>query len=287
MAQGTGIYRDRKTVARIRVRQLLSRVESEAKAAHHSDGARVYRRRLARAAAGVVGAAGGAVMLLASGLSLIWFDDAPPLNVFVLAAALVSAALTYVVATSSAGRWLSEGLARLAVLSGDLDRDLERLERAQPAKLVRDSADRLAQLSIGGPLVAVALLGPLAVQFGVSAFPILLDNASPVEAFGPWMAISAAIVGHAHVALAFVSWRYAKRLLAGNAPRPVREGLVALGWTVLASCLPGILLIGLPPLLTAATGVVLVLPAFYWAHRAAASEHALLLGACRAGVGPR
>jgi UPF0716 family protein affecting phage T7 exclusion len=90
------------------------------------------------------------------------------------------------------------------------------------------------------------------------------------------MGLSAVIVGHAHLVLAWLSWRFAKRLVAGDARPAHREAFGALGWTVLAAAVPGAIMLLLPPLLTAVTGAFVIIPAFSWAHRTASREHASL-----------
>jgi uncharacterized membrane protein len=88
--------------------------------------------------------------------------------------------------------------------------------------------------------------------------------------------ISGMTVGLAHLTLVGMSLRYVGRLLAAEAtgaPLALHgEWMFALGIVVLASCLPGIVFLAIPPVLTAVTGVVLVPMMFTWAHAALRDE---------------
>ena len=56
----------------------------------------------------------------------------------------------------------------------------------------------------------------------------------------------------------------------------IEEGFKVLGATSLAACVPGVLLLGIPPLVTAVTGAAFVPLMFYRAARQVASESAAL-----------
>lgn len=272
-----GMYRDREEMAKLRLAEIFGDLHHRARRAEASTGARIYRQRLARAVAGIVGAVCGVTVLVVSGLSLRGQDARKAENVTILCAALIAVAAAYLVARLDAGARLRRGLRSLIGLTRDPDRDLARLEQVEPGAFVGDEARRLLSLSIAAPMAAIALLGPLTLHFIVGGLPVLLANEG-LAPFGEWMAFSAVVVGHAHLVLAFVSWRFTRRLVRSQSGPFVREGFKALGWTVLAAAIPGALLLMLPPLLTAATGLAVVLPTFWWAHRAAAREHAELSG---------
>lgn len=274
----SGVYRDREALAKIRLAQLFTRLDERALRARTSVSASVYRRRVARASAGVVGAVGGLAVLIVSGVSLAT-QHGGAVNVLVLCASLAAVAAAYLVARLDAGARLRARFRALLTLTADTDRDIARLEEARPMGFVRDSADRLGRLSIAAPMVAMALLGPLSLHMCVAALPLVANGDPMLEDFGNWMAISAVVVGHAHLVLALVSWRYTGRLFAGRSGAALNEGVKALGWTVFTAAVPGILLIVLPPLITCATGLFVVIPTFIWAHRTASREHALLYGA--------
>ena len=111
-------------------------------------------------------------------------------------------------------------------------------------------------------MMALALLAPLTIHLVVYA----LFRQRAVDRFDTWIATSLVVVGHAHMVLAYLAWRFAKRMRAltteaiaeGAAGRGFRE----YGYTVLASAIPSALLYLLPPILTAATGLLFVRPMF-------------------------
>lgn len=262
-----GLYRNREELAKVRLAELFASADERSHRALSSRAAGVYTRRSARAAAGIMGTIGGVAMLAVSALSLA-YKTGEELNEWVLAVAWAATAATYLVARVDGAWRLRRGMASLVGLTEDVDRDLARLEGVAPRRYVRECAESLGRVSIGAPMMAIALLGPLTlhyVVFGIQA-----------REFGEWMAFSAAVVGHAHLVLAFVSWRFAKRLFAGESKGTGLEGIKALGWTTLTAAIPGALLFLLPPVLTFATGLFVVMPAFFWAHRRASAEHALL-----------
>jgi hypothetical protein len=74
------------------------------------------------------------------------------------------------------------------------------------------------------------------------------------------MLMSMALVGAAHLTVAIFSARHVilvqRELDAGKIPVGAKRGWVAMGLSVAAGCVPGALLIGIPPLIVAATGTV-------------------------------
>jgi hypothetical protein len=77
--------------------------------------------------------------------------------------------------------------------------------------------------------------------------------------YDEWIALSLLIVGHAHVALAVFYARFASKaqrlhdttLAAGRS----RGEWSIYGWVVLISAIPGVVCMGLPPILTAVTAL--------------------------------
>jgi len=130
---------------------------------------------------------------------------------------------------------------------------------------------RLRGASLALPLVAMSLLGPLTLHF-----PFAATADVSARDYGEWIQLSGMIVGIAHLVLAGMSVRYVSRLLAAQdtgVPLVLhREWMFALGIVVVASCLPGIVFLAIPPVLTAVTGVVLVPMMFHWAHAALRDE---------------
>jgi hypothetical protein len=78
--------------------------------------------------------------------------------------------------------------------------------------------------------------------------------------FDIWIMLSLVIVGHAHIVLAVLGARFASKARDMSIDEVElsrgRAQWVAFGYTLLASALPGALLFLIPPVLTAATGVI-------------------------------
>lgn len=158
--------------------------------------------------------------------------------------------------------------------SGDSARDRAALEAHEPratlnARIAKLMSARRASLNV--PLVAASLLGPLALHF-----PIAAAFGVPAAAFGEWIGMSTLIVGLAHLTLAGLSLRYVHRLLDAQDHDARlsfhREWGFALGMVVVAGCLPGLILLAVPPALVALTGLPLVPAMFFWAEAAARDE---------------
>jgi hypothetical protein len=150
-----------------------------------------------------------------------------------------------------------------ASMTGDPSRDLARLEARDPLREACTTAMRWEGLSAGLPLAAVSLLAPLTIHFVVySLFDLSHFGAKTLEDFGMWAAMSVIIVGHAHLALLVCSLRWAHKLRA----RPTDEIHLGLSRAWLESllisagiaCLPGIVLLGIPPILVIVTGLLFV-----------------------------
>jgi hypothetical protein len=105
-------------------------------------------------------------------------------------------------------------------------------------------------------------------------------NSNSVDGFGMWIGLSALIVGHAHLAVLVGSVRWAYRLRAMPTAQ-LRQGLhkhwgLTLLVAVGVACIPGIVLLGIPPLLVAITGVAFLPAAFGITARAVSMERFLL-----------
>jgi hypothetical protein len=274
-----GPYRDHEESITPRLEDALARIGRELGGDALPIAKRLYRRRLARAVAGVVAALVGLVTL-AVGL----FDGirsyggasraAAP---WVLIGGLALVAAVYLVARCEGGWRVGRTVRRAVAQSGTAAWDLARLEHASPLRDVRARARALEHVSIASPLVALALLSPLALHGAIYLVMGLSGRGPSIDGFGWWMGFSAIIVGHAHLLLAFLSLRFASQLHASEGVyQPKMTALRALGWTTLAAALPGILLLALPPAVTFITGVFTVLPAFDWARRTLAAERLAL-----------
>ena len=129
------------------------------------------------------------------------------------------------------------------------------------------------------PLAALALLAPLTLHY-----LYYLATEAPVArgSFDGWIGLSIAVVGHCHLLLAVLCWRFARRVRRRSAAElghaPARDGWVALGLVTLASLVPGVALLGIPVLLVAVTGLLFIPAMFHWASlRVRRERHALAL----------
>jgi hypothetical protein len=236
--------------------------------------------RVGRVAAGLVGVVGTA------GVAALAYMDAGARTTHAFLGTLAAALGAYVLAWSAATLTIAKRARRpLTGFTGEDDVDLARLEAWHPLTGPAQALTRLRRASVVLPLVALSLLGPLAVHFPVAA--TLKVSASE---FGAWVRLSWLLVGLAHLVLARLSLGYARRLLLemdGEAPvDPLYEWLRALALTVLASCIPGLVETILAPVLTGVTGFVLVPAMFAWI-RARLRGEALALEAARAACDPR
>ena len=182
---------------------------------------RVLAARAARIAFGAALTAGG--LLLAADAALHPFIralDGRPLATAIVAGAWLCAA---------AGALLAWGAVHAAVRV----RDRGRVD------------DRWLAASFMWPAVGLSLVLPLSLHL-----PFCTDD------FDEWVRMSCAIVGHAHVALAIMSARRMHRIARGERAMPASA---IYGVTIGISMIPGGLLIMIPPLLVAVTGLPLLL----------------------------
>jgi hypothetical protein len=214
------------------------------------------------------GVLGGATMLL-YGLFTLPRGSAGP--TFALFGAWVLFLAGWVLGGIAGKHWFRRRLERLLHHEGELLRDVEALERLDVRAKATQLAERLETGSLGWPLAAWSLIGPLTLHAVVSA----VAGFDPKE-FGAWIAWSAILVGHAHVVLAFLGWRYARRLRQEERLRGAWGA--ALGWTVLVAAIPAGILYLLPPLIVALTGLILIPCMFGWARYRVARER-MLVGA--------
>ncbi|MFT3768843.1 MAG: hypothetical protein QM820_25645 [Minicystis sp.] len=273
MTTTTFAYRDATEGARIRHADLSARRARDERALADAQLARGRRSgRIAAGAAGII----GAVALVGTTLVHAFGHGHPIAGVptAVLLGAWPAMVLAYLGGRDDLRRRLLTSNERLA---RDLHAEIARLEQTLPVARVREQAARLERLSVALPLVAIALLAPLTLH----ALAFLLASGSLRE-FDGWIALSLAIVGHAHVVLAWRGWRYARRLRDEDSATVrggwLHEAQATYGYTVLASAIPGALLILLPPFLTGLTGFFVIPLAFYVMARRVVTERALLGG---------
>jgi hypothetical protein len=148
-------------------------------------------------------------------------------------------------------------------LTGDPAVDLARLEAYDPLREACELAMRCERGSAAMPLAAVSLTAPLTLHWLVWLGLSLphIEDASAGD-FGTWIAVSALLVGHAHLALLIAAVRWAFSLRARETSM-LRVGVhrhwgIALLVAVGVACLPGVVLLGIPPILVGVTGLLFV-----------------------------
>jgi hypothetical protein len=145
-----------------------------------------------------------------------------------------------------------------------------------PARAVHRRIDRWQTAALALPMVGCSLAAPLTLHFLFVLACAAVQGPwqesgfsfADVRSFDDWIAISALVVGHAHLVLAchaVLSARSLRRLPA-DAPPSEWAGWRALMWTVVASAVPGIVAYLIPPVLTFFTGLVFI-PLMYGAAR--------------------
>jgi hypothetical protein len=258
-------YRSVEAVVRERIELLGAERETEAYRRAFHMGRSVAIMRIARAAGGATGAVFGVAVFA---LGLFELGEGPPYGRSELRDALVATLLLgWVFAAAAFLLWYSAASWRLAtspppvaISGGATDSAaLERLERSDPLGAMRSLASRWEFAGAALPMVAVTLLAPLTLHAAVAA--VLFPQEFMVD-LGFWIALSALLVGHAHLALVIAlllwvrsfRWRLPEEVHA-SVGRSWARGLVA---AVVTACLPGIVLIGIPPLISLATGLAFV-----------------------------
>lgn len=261
-------YRSAEPVLHERIAALRARRAAEAPAVDAARG--VLVRRVGRAVGGAAGAIFGLAAFAVALASLVLQrqgEEAAAAAVELLLggwiAAIVAGALGRVVARSSLV--LADAVG--PPLCGDAAEDLARLERFDPLRDVRAAASRWERASNALPLAALSLLTPLTLHWLVYALLCVSEDGSAgVAQFGRWVALSALIVGHAHLALLVtaVRWASSLRTKAADVVRfdVHRSWGNALFLAIGVACLPGAVLVGLPPILVGLTGILFV-PAMY------------------------
>ena len=216
--------------------------------------------RLARLGAGAVGVSGAVSMML---LAAITDDETPT---YAMLTSVVLMVITYLAIRMGAA---FAGLVRPArvvappELTGHIDADLARLETESGVAQVERRLARLEALSMDLPLIAVSLLAPLSLHL----LFVSLFGGFDAWAFAGWIRLSLVVVGHAHLTLAYLACRFARKLRRSG-PEALativvhREWGMALALVVGVAALPGILLFVVPPALSALTGMVFI-PVMY------------------------
>ena len=241
--------------------------------------ARVYARRAARTAAGATAVALGLTVFAGALAAIVRGNvdaDGDGLLTRLLLLAWPVAAFAYALTRLSASVGLGWRVRAAGRTGAEPYRAVAQLERAAPPRaLAADRAAALETWSVALPLAGLAFLLPLTLHYFVSP---LLGSDGP-QKYDSWIRMSVMIVGHAHVALALLCVRFARRLHRAADVEQVRaDGWKAYGLTVLVAAIPGVMLFALPPAITALTGLLFVPWMFEWARRRVATERLVLEG---------
>lgn len=259
--RGEGWYRSHLAWLRRRYAELWTARRSEVETARRRMEA-LGARRIGRIGAGVGGVLGA--VLVFGGAAMILVD---PRFEALLPALLVGAWLLFGIGRIVGGfvgrRAFRRLLAALLAPQGELVRDVERLEGLDVPDAATSLLERFEAGSLAWPLAAASLVAPLTLHLMVW----LLGFGGKLADFGKWIALSALIVGHAHLVLALLSRRYVQRLRAEPWGPSGGGWGSTLGWTIFASAIPGLVFFGLPPILVAVTGLFVIPTMFVWARR--------------------
>jgi hypothetical protein len=221
----------------------------------------IGRARLARALAGAVGIGGAAGVAVSA---LVLRDGT---ETRLLLGSTIAMFATYLVA-----RIVLRALGSFRPprdeepsLVGEMTADLARIDASLPLPRIERRLASLETLGMALPLAAVSLLAPLTIHW---LFIQVTSPATTASSFAEWIRISLVIVGHAHLALAAFSIAFAKKIAKSDnemlrTMSVHREWLKAWVYTMLVSCVPGIILVGIPPVLVALTGVVFIPVMFF------------------------
>jgi hypothetical protein len=114
---------------------------------------------------------------------------------------------------------------------------------------LRVSPEALFAQSVMTPVFGIALLLPLTMHMPIALL------ASDADGFNTWVALSVWIAGLAHVVFAVMCAARGYQLVMGRAAWSPRRIVVI---TMLTSCVPFIVLVGIPPLIVVATALPLV-----------------------------
>jgi hypothetical protein len=254
------VYRDGTEGARAELKELMAgrfRELEDMPATYQ----RVYARRWGRAAAGATLVAGGVAMFaLAIGRAIDSTWLAPRSSgvlTNVLVASWLAALIAYLFATAWSAVRFGDRLTGAFTLTGSLFTDIERARNVSPRALAGHAASRVERWSVALPLMGLALVLPLTLHLIAST---VLDARWPApREFDSWIIMSAVLVGHAHLVLAFKGWQFGRRIVQRGVPelRTVasQEGWSAWKWTVAVSAVPGLIIIGIPVVVVAVTGM--------------------------------
>jgi hypothetical protein len=192
-------YRSLEPVLQQRIAALRERHESEGPFVDLAR--RVAIRRVGRAAGGFIATVvgGGALLVgLASWLS----SGTEESYAHTVASVLLVAAWPAGIVAALFARVVARGILSTdepVRLTGDLGKDLARLDAEEPLAAMRRTAERWERPAAAWPLAALSLVTPLTIHLLVDWIPNMGRDASVLKDFGTWIALSVVLVGHSHL----------------------------------------------------------------------------------------
>ena len=133
--------------------------------------------------------------------------------------------------------------------------------------------EALARWSLRLPMLGLALVMPMTLHAVVT---VLIGKLTPAD-FSGWIQISSVIVGQAYIVLGWLVYQDAGLIVSDvNAVPWTKRAWAVLLKTSVASCIPSIVLLGVPPILTFITGAVFIPAMYFIAYRIQAWEQACL-----------
>jgi hypothetical protein len=236
----------------------------------------VFVARCGRVAAGGV-MVGGVVALIATGLVIAFACNgmgSRGLEMGLLTAILLGtwpvAGLACLLGRAWARRSFERRMLAPLDATADVHADLDRARRFDPGQHAMRMLNAMEADSMAPLLCGITMLLPLTLHF----FAGLVLGAE-IEDYDAWIALSGVAVGHCHLILGVSAWRYVRRLatmpamaLVHRSPHP---GWKTYGIVLASSLFPGVLLMFVPVILVAVTG--LFIPLVYgWSARRIGDE---------------
>jgi hypothetical protein len=163
--------------------------------------------------------------------------------------------------------------------------ELVRLARLE-SDTVRRAAAHLAgsgeKASVALPMAGISLLAPLGIHLGIWSLTqgTELGGSRWLEGFDWWIGVSLMLVGVAHATLAILCCVFAGKVSRASLvflkSKSPMSGWGVLGWTVLASCLPGLIAFAIPVVVVLVTGLLFIPWMFGSMHRTVVDERIAL-----------
>jgi hypothetical protein len=237
---------------------------------------RVYARRTARIAAGMVGFVGMSAVFAAALAHWLQGGSTPRYVGMLAIAVWVATPLTYLLSRWRARHSFQARLDQELFISGELHRDIGCLASATVAERGVRMTDRLERASAAWPLMGAALVVPILLHFTI--YGLHSGELPAANELGLWIGLSALTVLHCHYVLAYQAWCYSRALSEHEEFSGLdTRGMRALAITVASSVLPGAVLAGIPCVLVVLTGLVFVPAAFSCIARRLHSERVVLV----------